>query len=210
MNYQNEPMSDETSWFPYKWIAKCYDDEATFVDNSRGLETFSIAVGEDLAISEEAGADYFVVFVLGVDKLGNHWILNIYRDKVPFPTQCEKTIDTANAFNPLVIQVENNNYQRALQQSVVKRTDVPIRGFTTTFASKESIETGIRSLSILVENGKLKIPRGDKESIELTDIFVRELQRVGKGHTGDIVMAWWFAEGGIKRFLRGARTTDAI
>lgn len=212
MQYRCVPTSDETTWFAYKWLADyCFDDEATLVDNNEGLKGFKIVVGVDLAISEAMGADYFIIFVLGIDPLGNHWCLHLTREKgLSFNAQVLKIEQVCNAFRPYVVFVEDNAYQKALYQELRRRTDVPVKAWTTTGLKKGDIDIGIRSLSVLVENGKLKIPRGDADSKRLTDIFVSELTDYGKAAHDDMVMAWWFAENAARIYLKEVRVAKSL
>lgn len=212
LNYQCVPISDDTSWFPYSWLAdRCFDDEATLVDSDAGLDGWRIVIGCDLAISEAKGADYFVIFVLGVDPLGNHWLLHLYREKgLSFNAQISKVENICKTFKPLVIYVEDNAYQRALYQELRRKTDVPVKAWTTTGGKKSNEDIGIRSLSVLVENGKLKLPRGDEESKKLTDIFVGELTDYGKAAHDDCVMAWWFAENAARVYLKEVKVSKAL
>jgi hypothetical protein len=212
MNYQCLPISDETTWFPYSWLSdRCFDQEATLVDNNEGLKDFKIVFGVDLAISEDMGADYFVVVVLGVDRLGNHWLLHIYRSKgMTFNSQINKIVDLCNSFQPYVVYVEDNAYQKALYQELRRKTRVPVKSYTTTGQKKSDIEIGIRALSVIVENGKLKIPRGDEESRKITDLFVNELTDYGKAVHDDILMAWWLSENAVRTYIKPASVSKSL
>ena len=69
---------------------------------------------------------------------------------------------------------------------------------------------GVPSLSVLFENGKYRLPRGDKQSAELTDILTNELIGLGIESHDDTVMALWIAECGIRRKMNELRTNVEI
>jgi hypothetical protein len=59
--------------------------------------------------------------------------------------------------------------------SLIRTSDLPIQKFTTGI-QKNSLDKGIPSLRILLENGKFRIPRGDLHSIEMTDLWIDEMR----------------------------------
>ncbi|KAF0134052.1 MAG: hypothetical protein FD145_906 [Candidatus Saganbacteria bacterium] len=185
---------DELGWFRYEWLAQCFDESLCLQDrDTRGLKTFQ---GVDLALS--ADGDYFVIVTLGIDEGENRIILDIFRKKGLSPKALrEAIIERAKAFKPRLIFVENNAFQDSIRQDLVEMTSLPIKGFTTG-KQKADPTFGVPSLSILFENKKIKIPRGDKRSIELTDVLVDELLRYPSAHTGDVLMALWFANEAVR------------
>jgi len=65
--------------------------------------------------------------------------------------------------------------------------------------SRMDVFKGVPSLSVMFENGKYRLPRGDKRSEKLVDILTNELVGLGIETHDDTVMALWIAECGIRR-----------
>ena len=99
------------------------------------------------------------------------------------------------------IYIEDNNFQRVFKDELVRRTDMPVSGFTTTGYNKNSLERGVPSLQILFENRKFVIPRKTARDRTMTDILIHELKSFtwtdgklqGLGAHDDMVMSLWIA-----------------
>lgn len=108
-------------------------------------------------------------------------------------------------YEPALIFLESNQMQRIFGDELIRLTDLPIKEFITG-VQKNSLDKGVPSLRVLLENKKFRIPRGDKRSVELTEIWVDEmrsftwaegkLQSVG-GHD-DMVMGCWICDQAIR------------
>jgi hypothetical protein len=100
------------------------------------------------------------------------------------------TINTyARKYEVNLAVLEANQAQRIFGDELIDQTDLPIKKYTTG-VEKHHLAKGIPSLRTLLENRKMRIPRGDKRSVELTDIVIEEFHgwtyvdgRVE--HTGD-------------------------
>lgn len=198
------PVSDESSLFPERIISACYDDAFTMPKylTETDLAQLDVFTGVDLALSATVGADYTVIFTIGIDEFKNIWVLNINRFKGKGMTEQLQAIEMVNSnFSPQRILVEDNAFQRVFRDELVKKTDMPVQGHTTTRKNKNNLETGIPALQILFENRKIIIPRAEKVDIEITDAFVNELRSFswmdgklqGVGAHDDTVMAFWIA-----------------
>lgn len=199
-----EPVSEESSLFPYSLVSNCFDPEFRMPLEYRG--PWKTYIGCDLALSAGAGADYTVFLTLGVDSAGNRYILDIFREKgLSYKGQFEKIVELSKRYRPQLVYVEANQYQRVLVDMLRDRTDIPVKPFITGRKKVDLIE-GVPGLRVLFENGKIRIPRGDDRSIDLTDVLVRELVnfgwREGKlegvGEHDDTVMALYIADQAVK------------
>ena len=65
--------------------------------------------------------------------------------------------------------------QRIFGDELIRTSDLPIKKFHTG-VQKHSLDKGVPSLRVLLENGKFRIPRGDARSVELTDIWIDEMR----------------------------------
>lgn len=169
----------------------------------RGIRRY---IGVDFALTANSGSDYTVIFVLGVDGAGNRWIVDIIRERgLSYGEQKSKIVDAARRYRPELILVESNQAQRIFGEELIRDTDLPIRHHMTT-SEKHSLDRGVPGLRMLLENGKIRIPRGDERSIELTDKWIDEM----RGHTvvsgrvvtvaehDDTVMAFWIADQAVR------------
>ena len=219
------PMTDESSLFPSSLFAGSdirmpyrLGLPASYWDE---MGTVRYA-GVDIAMSTEIGSDYFVVFIVALDKLGNRWIVEIIRERgMTFQSQKDVIKDCYVKFRPDMFHIEANQMQRVWPQELRRETDIPIRSFFTTgitpkkpwrkgmtsiAVNKHHIDRGIPSLRMSFENRKWRIPRGDERSIELTDLWMGELQCmsvhsgkvVSVGEHDDLTMATWFCDVAIR------------
>jgi hypothetical protein len=147
-----------------------------------------------------------VLTTIGVDKFQNRWVLDIRRKKgLSFGEQLREIQDVARQYKPLKILCENNGFQRIFSDTLVKHTDLPVEGYTTTASKKNSFEEGVPSLQILFENCKFKIPRRTSRCREKTDVLINELKCFtwaegklqGLGAHDDCVMSLWIANQAI-------------
>ncbi|MFC1490905.1 hypothetical protein ACFL6K_06815 [Candidatus Latescibacterota bacterium] len=208
--YQNDPISEETSFFRREWIEKCYCSRSEFKKYSTGKK--AVFTGWDLSIitdkerAEERDSDYTVGITIELGDDGTRNILDIYRERGITPSQIIDVITSkADRFNPTLITIENNLFQCLYEQQLISTTDLPIVGHTTG-REKMDVFKGVPSLSVMFENGKYKIPRGDKRSVELTDILTNELIGLGIETHDDTVMALWITECGIRRNKNDSRS----
>jgi len=202
--YLVTPISDDSSLFPEKILQPCFDFEYEMPNQLTKSDRAELQVftGVDLAISSSVGADYTVITTLGVDNSGNKWLLDIRRKKgMSLTDQLREVNNVYHLYKPQRIYVEDNAFQKVFRDEMVRRTDLPIEGFTTTARRKHSMEDGVPSLQILFENRKFVIPRKTERDREITDLLLNELKCFtfvdgklqGLGSHDDMVMSLWLA-----------------
>ena len=159
-------------------------------------------MGVDIARSANVGADYFVVYTIGKDKAGFHYIIDIDRTKgLPFKKQLETIALNAQRYDPGLIFIESNAMQQVYTDEMRRMTDLPVKEFVTLATNKYPLDRGVPGLRILLENEKVVIPRGDAYSRKTTDTWIEEMSQFGYidgklqgiGTHDDTVMAFWFA-----------------
>ncbi len=211
-----KPQSDESSLFPLKLFRGVECEMFTIklgmsskFWRERGIET--IAMGVDFALSSSTEADWTVLFVIGVDSMGNHWIIDIIRTQgLGYEEQLSLIHKYAKIYTCDMVFLESNQMQRIWGDELIRTTDLPIRKVNTG-AEKHSLEKGIPSLRVLLENKKVKIPRGDQESIEKTDSWIEEMfnhtftdgEVVCIGEHNDQAMAFYVCEQAIRMGIFG-------
>ena len=201
--YQNEPVCEETAYFRNEWIERCYDYGSSLMDCYTGdLPIFTgwdLALVTDRAKAEEQDSDYTVGISIALGNDGTRHIIDIYRERGLTPSQIISIIkQRAEKFSPTLITIENNLFQSLYEQCLISGTDLPVMGHTTG-REKMDVFRGVPSLSVLFENGKYRLPRGDEHSSRLVDTLKNELVGLGVETHDDMVMALWIAECGIRK-----------
>lgn len=161
----------------------------------------------DFAISASSGADFFVIWTVGVDDQGNRWLIDLERHQgATYKKQKSRINAKGQKYHPALILLEDNQMQAIYGQELKEETDLPIVTHQTG-VEKHSLSKGVPMLRTLLENRKYRCPRGDAESVEITDIWIDELHNIsvidGKvqsvGEHDDTVMASWLAEKAIEK-----------
>lgn len=197
------PVSNESSLFPESLLRENYDPESSLItDMTPGLHNeYQIYTGVDLAMSASVGADYTVIMTIGVDQHKNRRIFDMRRFKGKgFRDQLREIEEVYWKYKPQKIFIEDNQMQRVFRDELVRYTDMPVEGFTTTSA-KNSLERGVPSLQVLFENRKWIIPRKTERDRRITDVLINELSSFtfvngklqGLGAHDDTTMALWIA-----------------
>jgi len=220
-----QPLTDESSLFP----SHLFEGGDVRLPYTLGLPAayweekgWPRYTGIDFGMSASAGADYTVIFTVAVDDQGNRWLVNIRRGKGwGFQRQIDEIKEEYAQSLPDSIHAESNQAQRIFTEEVVRETDLPIRkfhtsgvqprqpwrkGMTSLTMGKHSIDRGVPSLRMTLENRKWRIPRGDAESIEKTDVWIGEMMAMGwiNGQVGsvgdhdDTVMACWMCDTAVR------------
>jgi predicted phage terminase large subunit-like protein len=88
-----------------------------------------VVLGVDLAISEREGADYTAICAMCRDsEHGTVYIIAVERFRAPFHIVIEK-IKTASArFKPVLIGIEQTQFQAAVVQELLRTTTLPVLG----------------------------------------------------------------------------------
>jgi len=158
--YMCVPASDESTWFPPHLFEAVQADYPLGAPGAwwreRGIQFISI--GCDFAISTNVKADYSVFLVMGVDGAGVHWVLDVVRVKgVGFQEQLRRIRALAKKYGPDVIACESNHFQRIFPDELVE-TGLPVHRVITGKSEKHSLEVGLPSLRVLLENELVRAP----------------------------------------------------
>jgi hypothetical protein len=113
--------------------------------------------------------------------------------------------EMGHKYDPALIFLESNQMQRIFGDELIRTTDLPIKQFVTG-AQKNTLDKGVPSLRMLLENGKFRIPRGDKRSIEATNLWIDEMRSFtwvegalrSVGTHDDTVLSVWIADQAIR------------
>ena len=203
--YLCQAVSDQSSLFPYDVFKGSPVEDSTI---TLGLPAshykdagMALYMGVDIAMSSHVGADYTVVIVIALDTNGNTWVVEIERvHGMPYHEQLALIAKVGNKYMPTVLAVESNQAQRFVADELIRTTRLPVVRHITT-AAKHDLAHGLPALKLSFENRKLRLPRGDARSIELTDVFADEFNNftyadgrvVSVGEHDDVALAFYIA-----------------
>lgn len=214
---QNEPIDEEARIFKREWIYGTADKPYLYSltekeENHRRehpaatedqgwvkSQMRQIVLAVDPAISEETTADWFAIVVVGIDRAGHIWILDIFRDKISdIDVQVDKILDFVAEWKPDRVKVEAVAYQAGLARMVQKKAAERMM-HAPIFPVKPD-KSKFRRAVIHSANfaGGLVHVRSDHP---LFDIFVSELLSFPKGLNDDMLDAYMHAvEDQVKRY----------
>jgi hypothetical protein len=208
------PVTNESSIFPQDVIERAYVrmDDYKFVNNRSAfkMKFDRVVMGVDFSISSSVGADYTVIITAGVDEKDNLWLMNITRFKgKAFAEQLGVIKGLNHSFKPDLIVMENNVFQQIFVQES-ERAGLPVEGHTTG-TNKYDLKAGLPGLALMFERGQIRIPRGDQESIDISDSLALELGAVtwtekgleGVGEHDDQAMCLWLTSIAAKKISTG-------
>lgn len=92
------------------------------------LESLSITMGVDLAISTKTDADHTAIAVIGRSSEGTIYVLDVQRIRAPFHEVLKFIESMAGKWNPRTIAIEQVQYQAAVIQELLRTTSLPVIG----------------------------------------------------------------------------------
>lgn len=210
-----KPITNQTSLFPMRVLEMNRVDSMEMIRNiySSPIKFKKVAIGVDLAIAantvgkEDKDPDYFVCAIIGLDEYNRYWILNIYREKGLSYLQQINVVKKLNEdFKPDVIMCENNQYQSAFAQMLRDNGLQNVLDQATTAKNKYSFQIGLPAISVLFEQGRLKIPYApniytrnlaDVIMVEFNSMTFSDNKLQGVGAHDDIPMGIFQAISGL-------------
>lgn len=158
--------------------------------------------GVDLGVGEGAEHDLSCLFTIALEPgTRRRVVVDVQSGRWQAPEIVRRILDTYQRFGSIVV-VESNGAQRFLAQ-FAQAGGLPVRTFYTTAQNKYDEAFGVESLAVEMRNGLWLIPSG-QSGAELTE-DVREWQRdmlfySPESHTGDRLMASWFAREAARNY----------
>ena len=202
--YQCDPSNRPNQKIRDEWIEEALRKGKKFRFQRtphEGLVVNTFCSGLDLAISEKDSADDTALLTL--DKIlygnqdtvkdGDFIIRNILRGKFS-PNEVRLMLkDHAENDKPNGIRVETVGYQESIKRDM-EDMGIQVTGYHTG-GEKNDPDIGVNSIAILMELGKIIIPSdpSDPDTVKLALQIANEMRAFPDGHTGDSLMALWFA-----------------
>jgi hypothetical protein len=175
-------------------------------------ETEMTTGGLDLAASLETWGDDTVLLTLdrvrygskdGVVRQGDYIIRNIQRGQFT-PNETRRMIlENEVAVKPVATRVETNGMQEMMYRDLGD-SGALVTSYKTG-GEKNDPAIGVHSLAVLFEQGKIILPNSprDARTRRLVAQLVNEMRAFPDGHTGDSLMALWFAFSEIRDRIAG-------
>ena len=182
--YLCEPMDDMSSLFPSTVLQLSKDNNLSLMERATGDDDDQYFIGWDPAISSDRQADYTVMVVLRRPSTNPELLelVHVVRRKgMDFRTQIMEIQKLNNKFQPVVIELESNHFQRVFATELRADTDLPVKTFISTKQRRESLLMG---LVMRFENEQIKLPWADDRSRDVTSILERELMMFGMSKKG--------------------------
>lgn len=202
--YQCDPSIRPNQKFLEKDIEKAIHKGRNMIlqDESRTeINVDFTTSGLDLAISENARGDDTVLLSIdrvdmdcGEIKKGDYVIRNIERGKFQPKDTLEKVSNHYDKVRPRGIRVESNGFQKMMSGDLGSR-GIPITSYNTG-GEKNDPDIGVHSLAVLLSKEKLVLPYSNQDNGQtqkLINQLINEMRAYPDGHTGDSLMALWFA-----------------
>ncbi len=207
-----EARDDATARFKREWIeiALRLGDGTSLASAlqvlPRGYRTYT---GVDLAVQQKDANDLTCLFDIAVDPYGNRSVLSIESGRWGGPEIVLKINQHHQRYQSIVV-VENNAAQDFIVQFARAGSAVPIIPFTTG-RNKAHPEFGIEGLAAEMAQGKWRIPNRGGVMHPEAQAWVDEMLYYNPAtHTGDRLMASWFAREGCRLGTRAIETHDAV
>jgi hypothetical protein len=190
-----QARDDGEARFKREWIETCLrrGNGKSLVNGLAAVPAgCAVYTGVDLAIQQHSGADLTVMFTILVHPNGDREVLNVESGRLAGPDIVSKIRDVHHRYQGIVF-VENNAAQDFILQFTRYGSAVPVKPFTTG-RNKAHPEFGIESLAAEMAAGKWLIPNNQGRMHPEVDAWVNEMLYYDpKAHTGDRLMASWFA-----------------
>lgn len=164
--YLNIPLDEESRLYRPEWVRWYTGNELEYNKERRKWvwrgEDLEVFVGIDPAISESDAADYFAMVVIGLARKSKAMVvLYSFAGRMDFPAQVQEVIRLDATWQPRMIGIERNAYQRALPQQLMRESaKLTIKQLDNGAGTRKY--TRILAASVPVENGQVYL----REAVE--------------------------------------------
>lgn len=200
------PTDDSTERFDASWLEAC-KAAGNGLRPIRRLaeipEGYGVFTGVDLGTSERKKSDLTVLFTVLLHPDGKRQVLWIESGQWKGPEIVRRIVDTWLRYQGIIV-VEDVAAQRYILQFLEEEDHaIPVRPFQTTAQRKWSPAFGIESMAVEMERGEWIIPNQNGVVVGEFDEWITEMQTYDPlGHTGDRLMASWFAREAVRLYDR--------
>ena len=152
----------------------------------------NVFTGVDPASSVKRGADYSVIFNLGVDDEDNRYVLPYYRKHATPLELAEAIVNNYRKYKPEKTRIESVGYQEMLREYVIKRSQEEglfIPGLNIKENPRNSKSNRLESLQPMFAKRKIFMKKDDQNLIDELLLFPR-------GKHDDILDGMYYANKG--------------
>jgi len=179
---RNDPSGQEGADFKAAWL-----DQGRYEQLPDRPTMFS---GVDLAIGRSDANSRFALVTIALDRDGTVFVVNAYRDRIPFAEQLKAVKRINKLYHPRLITIEANGYQSVFIETL--RTDpetrlLPLKPINT-MGDKHA---RLRGLAPLFESGAIRLPRHEVGA--WVQQLEEELLQFPRGASDDVLDALWIA-----------------
>lgn len=209
--------SDATARFKMEWIerAKVLGRQRTFLQRAPVLQPsgrrLACFTGVDLGMSPrkrkatgsaDHGDGLTVLFTIAIDERGRRLLVNIESGRWMAPEILSRIADHYARYGASIL-VESNGAQAFIVQFAQAR-GIPVEPFNTTGGAKYDEHFGVESLAVELRSELWVFPSGaDGQTVdpELSALVGELIHYHPDAHTGDRLMAMWFAREGARSLI---------
>jgi hypothetical protein len=208
-----QARDDEQARFHRAWIDVGLDRGRGYrfvqdISASELPDGYAIFTGCDLAVQEHSAADLTVFFTILLWPTGERQVINIEAGRWNGPEIVKRVDNIGNRYGGIIV-VENVGAQDYILQFSRVMTRSTVRPFTTG-RNKANPAFGVESLAAELEAGRWVIPNAysSRRLHPEVSAWVNDMLFYNpKEHTGDRLMASWFAREGARAFERSQGRT---
>ncbi len=206
-----EARDNSQAKFKEEWVAKAielgqgmkYPRTLDYLEDSEFPEGSVVVTGVDLAVSEKdtAAQTSFVTILVLPDK--SRRILDVYSARIAGLDIAKKAVELHYRYNSHLV-VESVAAQKFLIQMIVMLDpDVPVTPFETRGSNKWHPTFGVESIGGEMDAGRWAVANDNGKMPEEVYALLQEMLSFDPAsHTGDRLMACWFAREGARRLGR--------
>jgi len=160
--YLCKPLASESSLFPEEMLERIKDETLSLSYHPDPDESLNYYIGWNPAISADRRADYPCMVVIGMDENRHKRVIHVHHEKnMDFSQQIDKIVELNMRFNPVIIELETNNFAMAFNQVLREISDLPIKPFNMSRMKKEAL---LHTLQLHFEQKHLILPYKDEGS----------------------------------------------
>ena len=215
--YMLNPLDPMSAVIPYEVLRPCLSKSLEMGLCPDGDDWY-VVMGVDLAVGMDSVNDETAYVIVAYNRETEiRQVLYSWSGKMQaagsgwLKGQVSKIRELAQRFNPDMVMVESNGYQRLVVHAAQELEGLPVEGHNTG-REKHSHDVGIPNIALQMEKELYRIPwnaRARVESRPGTRKLVDGLSRLiyGKhgrleGHTPDPVIALWMCELALQKLFR--------
>lgn len=215
--YQQNPLPEGEALAQRRWIygggdaPGCLDLDRVVGQGAKGVSRPVRVISLDPSPTRYAG---LIVAELDWDpQMFNATILEVRREKMQVRDMLSHVERCVDWYEPHYFVFEKNAAQRWLLQDPTMealRRRIQVIPHETG-RNKGDPVLGIESLSVDFEFGRIRLPYGDAESKQMSELLIQEALTYPQGQTDDLLMALWFIKFNYSRLVpRGLYMPSAM